>query len=233
MTDQESALRELLTKGSDAGLLREMVGFAAHRLMELEAAGLCGAAHGERGEGRTNQRNGYRDRVWETRAGTVELRILKLRTGSYFPAFLEPRRTVPARRTARKWLGRFAPASVGSGTGSPLPSNGSTAPRRAASIHKTRARGRPDRRRRAKSDPFSTRTSFSCGTPRSSRAWVNTPVPGPSSMTGAVSGVISPVMRSASAPPEGAIVATRRGSLSHSRRKVRAPPVELGLVWVL
>ena len=93
MTDQETALRELLAKGTDASLLREMIGFAAERLMELEVGGLAGAAHGERSPDRLAQRNGYRDRDWETRAGTVELRIPRLRLGSYFPSFLEPRRT--------------------------------------------------------------------------------------------------------------------------------------------
>jgi transposase-like protein len=79
MTDDMIALRELLEKGSDATLLREMIGFAAQRLMELETEALCGAGHGERSEGRTNLRNGYRDRDWQTRAGTAELRIPKLR----------------------------------------------------------------------------------------------------------------------------------------------------------
>ena len=60
--------------------------------MELEVQGLTGVGHGERSPGRLVQRNGYRDRDWETRAGTVELRIPKLRKGSYFPGFLEPRR---------------------------------------------------------------------------------------------------------------------------------------------
>src|SRR6202008_2241782 len=92
MTDDKIALRELLEKGSDATFLREMIGFAAQRLMELETEMLCGAGHGERSDSRTNQRNGYRDRDWQTRAGTVELRIPKLRHGSYFPGFLEPRR---------------------------------------------------------------------------------------------------------------------------------------------
>jgi len=82
----------MLEKSADADLLREMVGFAAQRLMELEVESLTGAAHGERSPERINHRNGYRDRDWETRAGTVELRIPKLRKGSYFPAFLEPRR---------------------------------------------------------------------------------------------------------------------------------------------
>jgi putative transposase len=100
MTDDRIALRELLEKGSDASFLREMIGFAAERLMELEAEGLCGAPHGERSPERTNQRNGYRERDWQTRAGTVELRIPKLRKGSYFPAFLEPRRTAEKALTA-------------------------------------------------------------------------------------------------------------------------------------
>ena len=100
MTDDKIALRALLEKGSDATFLREMIGFAAQRLMELESEALCGAGHGERSAERRNQRNGYRDRDWETRAGTVELRIPKLRRGSYFPAFLEPRRLAEKALTA-------------------------------------------------------------------------------------------------------------------------------------
>lgn len=92
MTNEMMSLRTLLEKSVDADVLREMVGFAAQRLMELEVESLTGAAHGERSPDRVNHRNGYRGRDWETRAGTVELRIPKLRKGSYFPAFLEPRR---------------------------------------------------------------------------------------------------------------------------------------------
>src|SRR5574338_700585 len=100
MTDDKIALKALLEKASDADLLREMIGFAAQRLMELDAEAMCGAAHGERSPDRVNQRNGYRDRIWETRAGAVELRIPKLRRGSYFPGFLEPRRMAEKALTA-------------------------------------------------------------------------------------------------------------------------------------
>ncbi len=100
MTDDRIALREMLEKGSDATFLREMIGFAAQRLMELEVGEVTGAAHGERSPDRLVQRNGYRDRDWQTRAGTVELRIPKLRRGSYFPVFLEPRRTAEKALTA-------------------------------------------------------------------------------------------------------------------------------------
>jgi putative transposase len=100
MTNEMMSLRTLLEKSVDADLLREMVGFAAQRLMELEVESLTGAAHGERSPDRVNHRNGYRDRDWETRAGTVELRIPKLRKGSYFPAFLEPRRMAEKALTA-------------------------------------------------------------------------------------------------------------------------------------
>jgi putative transposase len=100
MTDDMMNLRALLEKSADAELLRDMVGFAAHRLMELEVESLTGAGHGERSPDRLNHRNGYRDRDWETRAGTVELRIPKLRKGSYFPAFLEPRRMAEKALTA-------------------------------------------------------------------------------------------------------------------------------------
>jgi putative transposase len=92
MTAINMDLRELLEKTADTDFLREMIGFTAQRLMELEVETLTGAVHGSRAADRLTHRNGYRERDWETRAGTVELRIPKIRKGSYFPGFLEPRR---------------------------------------------------------------------------------------------------------------------------------------------
>jgi putative transposase len=100
MTNDMMNLRALMEKSPDADFLREMIGYGAQRLMELEVGGLTGAGHGEKSADRLVQRNGYRDRDWETRAGTVELRIPKLRKGSYFPFFLEPRRLAEKALTA-------------------------------------------------------------------------------------------------------------------------------------
>jgi transposase-like protein len=100
MTDTTMTLKTLIEKTPDADLLREMISFAAERLMEMEVAGLTGAGYGEKSRERLAQRNGYRDRDWQTRAGTVELRIPKLRKGSYFPFFLEPRRLAEKALTA-------------------------------------------------------------------------------------------------------------------------------------
>lgn len=87
------ALTELAEKGADGDLLRDMIQFVAQRLMDMDVESLCAAAYGERTAERVNSRNGYRPRQWDTRAGSVDLKIPKLRQGSYFPGFLEPRRT--------------------------------------------------------------------------------------------------------------------------------------------
>ncbi|TWB86791.1 mutator family transposase [Bradyrhizobium macuxiense] len=73
--DDMMNLCTLVEKSPDADLLREMIGFAARRLMELEVEGQTGAAFGEKNLERLAQRNSYHDRIWETRAGAVELRI--------------------------------------------------------------------------------------------------------------------------------------------------------------
>lgn len=86
-------LQELATKGPDVDVLRQMVQFMAQQLMELQVEGRCGVPYDAKApEARLNSRNGYRERLWDTRAGAVELRVPKLRRGSYFPDFLEPRR---------------------------------------------------------------------------------------------------------------------------------------------
>jgi transposase-like protein len=77
-----------------------MIAFIASRMMELEVEGLTGAGHGQRSPTRVNQRNGYRERTWKTRVGAMPLGIPKLRKGSYFPAFLEPRRASEKALTA-------------------------------------------------------------------------------------------------------------------------------------
>src|ERR1700723_2385364 len=100
MTNETMNLQALLEKTTDPDFLREMISFTAQRLMALEIETLTGAEPGARTPERLNHRNGYRDRDWETRVGTVELRIPKLRKGSYFPAFLEPRRMAEKALTA-------------------------------------------------------------------------------------------------------------------------------------
>src|SRR6266702_7280792 len=78
---------------ADVDLLREMVATFVQALMGAEADALCGAAYGERSPERVNIRNGYRERDWDTRVGTIDLAIPKLRQGSYFPDWLlQPRR---------------------------------------------------------------------------------------------------------------------------------------------
>jgi len=101
MTKPTIALTELVEKGADADLLKQMIQFVAQRMMEFDVESLCGAGFDVKSPDRVNSRNGYRDRLWQTRAGDVDLKIPKLRQGSYFPGFLEPRRT--AEKAMEAW----------------------------------------------------------------------------------------------------------------------------------
>ena len=86
---------ELLRKrglDGDVDFLREALGVLVEGIMDAEVSVKTGAGYGERRADRVTQRNGYRKRSWDTRVGTMELRIPKLRDGSYFPSLLEPRR---------------------------------------------------------------------------------------------------------------------------------------------
>jgi transposase-like protein len=88
-------LAELLRKARmehDADLLKEGVRVLSQALMEMEVEEHVGAARHERSPGRVGQRNGYRERSWDTRVGTVELKVPRVRDGGYFPSLLEPRR---------------------------------------------------------------------------------------------------------------------------------------------
>ena len=114
MVRESVDLLELLRKqaaGGDLDFLREAVAVLAEAVMEAEVAAQIGAGHGERSPDRTTWRNGYRPRRWDTRAGSIELQIPKLRQGSYFPALLEPRRraerALPRRRAAGVRRGRL------------------------------------------------------------------------------------------------------------------------------
>ena len=93
MTGERMALIELIEKQADSDFVRDMLAFAADRIMEMEVEARTRAAKGTRSPPREVQRNGYRDRDWDTRAGRIALDIPKLLKGSYFPSFLEPRRT--------------------------------------------------------------------------------------------------------------------------------------------
>jgi putative transposase len=87
-------LLELLRKagGADVDFLRQGVRVLAQALMDVEVSAQIGAEHGQRVPDRVTHRNGYRARDWDTRVGTVELQIPRVREGSYLPSFLEPRR---------------------------------------------------------------------------------------------------------------------------------------------
>ena len=90
MTAEEVVARMLSDEHTD--LVRDSLAWMVEQLMEAEVSELIGAERGERSEDRSTHRNGYRPRRWDTRAGELELAIPKLRKGSYFPSFLQPRK---------------------------------------------------------------------------------------------------------------------------------------------
>jgi transposase-like protein len=93
MTNDSLPLAELLAKAGDGDFLRSVAEAVVQLLMETDVEGVIGAGRHERSGERTTYRNGYRDRTLDTRLGALQLRIPKLRQGSYFPPFLEPRKT--------------------------------------------------------------------------------------------------------------------------------------------
>lgn len=98
--DTMTLLLDQIQASTDGDFLRAIAAHTLQRLMEFEVDGLIGAGRHERSDDRTTYRNGYRDRQLETRLGTLDLKIPKLRQGTYFPAFLEPRKTAEKALTA-------------------------------------------------------------------------------------------------------------------------------------
>jgi putative transposase len=94
MAEEKMALLDVLRKGEERGVdvLVEGLRWLLQELMDAEVSAQIGAGRYERNSERTTQRNGYRSRAWDTRLGTLELAVPKLRQGSYFPSWLEPRR---------------------------------------------------------------------------------------------------------------------------------------------
>src|SRR6201996_2506926 len=93
MTEERLVLAELLEKAGESDFLRAVAEAVLQLLMETDVEGLIGAGRYERSGERTTWRNGYRDRTLDTRLGALQLRIPKLRQGSYFPPFLEARKS--------------------------------------------------------------------------------------------------------------------------------------------
>src|SRR3954453_2629238 len=92
MTDARLPLAELLEKAGEADFLRAVAEAVLQLLMEADVEGVIGAGGHERSPQRLHCRHGYRARALDTRLGTLQLRVPKLRQGSYFPPFLEPRK---------------------------------------------------------------------------------------------------------------------------------------------
>src|SRR5439155_13812000 len=118
MTDDRMALVELLQKSGDGDFLRSVAEAVLQILMEADVEGLIGAERHERSADRLNYRNGYRGRSLDTRLGSLQLKIPKLRQGSYFPPFLEPRKTAEKALVAviqEAWIGGVSTRRVDDG----------------------------------------------------------------------------------------------------------------------
>ena len=115
MTEDRLPLAELLAKAGDGDFLRSVAEAVVQLLMETDVDGLIGAGRHERTLERATYRNGYRDRSLDTRLGSLQLRIPKLRQGSYFPPFLEPRKTTEKALVAviqEAWIGGVSTRKV-------------------------------------------------------------------------------------------------------------------------
>src|SRR5919205_973235 len=111
MTEARLPLAELLEKAGETDFLRAVAEAVLQLPMEADVEGPIGAARHERTAERLNYRNGYRERALDTRLGTLRLRVPKLRQGSYFPPFLEPRRVSEKALVAviqEAWIGGVA-----------------------------------------------------------------------------------------------------------------------------
>jgi len=115
MAEDSMALIELMQKADGGDFLRSLAEAVLQLLMEADVDGLIGASRHERSPERVSYRNGYRDRSLDTRVGSLQLRIPKLRQGSYFPPFLEPRKTSERALVAviqEAWIGGISTRRV-------------------------------------------------------------------------------------------------------------------------
>lgn len=119
MTNERLALNDLLEKAGDGDFLRTVAESVLQLLMEADVDGLIGAGRHERNAERMTWRNGYRDRTLDTRLGSLNLKIPKLRAGSYFPPFLEARKT-----TEKALVAVIQEAWIGGASGAPPKATG-------------------------------------------------------------------------------------------------------------
>jgi hypothetical protein len=161
----EEVVRKVLVD-EHADVLRESVAWLARQLMEVEVSELIGAERGERTEDRATHRNGYRARRWDTRAGEIELQIPKIRQGSYFPSFLQPRKRSEQALLSVVQQAYVCGVSTRLSTSSSRASRCGSAGRRSAAS----ARGWTSRSRRSARGRWRAATSICSSTPRSRRS---------------------------------------------------------------